>query len=394
MRPVRLSLLLLTAVLAGCSSVSVTPLRDARTLPVAAAQPMQRGDRARTDAFPPADSDGYRPPARLAVLLPMTGPLAPAGASVRDGFLTAYYAEKRARPVIRFYDTQGSAAGAQAAVGKAIADGAQMIVGPLARDEVNAVLAGGDLPVPVVTLNHGSRPPPPGTTSFALLPDDEGAAAAQRLVERGITSAVVISARSESAQRTVAAFRQALRSKGGNVVAELNAGDADEAARLAALPALANPPGAVFFATDAAQARAAVGLLKLSPLASLPRIASSQILSGAHADAELDGIQYPELPWLLGQRAGLPDATGIAKSIASARGPAQRLFAFGADAWSLVAYFERLYNDPSFAIEGATGGLRIDVGGPVHRNLSWAVLSGGRGRPDYSVPRPGQTPAH
>jgi hypothetical protein len=34
---------------------------------------------------------------------------------------------------------------------------------------------------------------------------------------------------------------------------------------------------------------------------------------------------------------------------AGARGGGQRLFAFGADAWRLVAYFERLYNDPAFA---------------------------------------------
>ena len=395
MRPARLSLLLLSALAAGCSSVSVTPEHDVRAPPATGTQPALRGDRARTDAFPPGDSDGYRPPARLAVLLPMTGALSPAGASVRDGLLTAYYAETRARPVIHFYDTQGSASGAQAAVGKAIADGVQMIVGPLTRDEVNAVLAGGNLPVPLLTLNHGVHPPP-GTAGFALLPDDEGAAAAQRLLDRGITSALVISNRTDSAQRTVAAFRAVLRSHGGDVVAELNAGEPDQAARLAVLPALPHPPGAVFLATDAAQARAAVGLLKVSPVGALPRIASSQILSGAsaRADNELDGVEYPELPWLLGQHAGLPDFASVTKSISSARGPAQRLFAFGADAWSLVAYFERLYNDPSFALPGATGRLHIDVDGSVAREMSWAVFSGGRGRPDTSPHRQVEAPAH
>ena len=45
--------------------------------------------------------------------------------------------------------------------------------------------------------------------------------------------------------------------------------------------------------------------LKTSALAGLPRVSTSQILSGAsaRADIELDGIEYPELPWLLHQIA-------------------------------------------------------------------------------------------
>ena len=61
------------------------------------------------DARPPADSDGYRPPVKLAVLLPLSGSLAPAAAPVRDGFLTGYYGESRRRPEVTFYDTAGSA---------------------------------------------------------------------------------------------------------------------------------------------------------------------------------------------------------------------------------------------------------------------------------------------
>jgi len=385
MRLRTLSLTLLPLLLIGCSTVRVVSERpgSSQSEPGLLAPPV-RGDHARTQDFPPADGDGYRPPARVAVLLPLSGSLAPAATGVRDGFLAAYYAEGRARPTVKFYDSLGTGIGAQSAYDKAIAEGAQMIVGPLARDEVNAISANADGRVPMITLNRGSRQPPPGTTSFALLPDDEGVAAANRLVDRGLTSVLVIANRSDSAQRAVASFRETLRKRGGDVVAEIpvSGETSDINSQLSALLTGPAPPKAVFFSLDAGQARTIAAALKVSPLAGLPRIATSQILSGGNArtDVELDGIEYPELPWLLNQVGNLPDPNSLAKSLPGARGPAQRLFAFGADAWKLTAFFERLYDDPGFSVRGATGELRIDISGPVHRTTSWAVFSGGRGR--------------
>src|SRR5690606_14255039 len=86
------------------------------------------------DARPPAAADGYRPPRRLAVLLPLSGPLATAAAPVRDGLLAGYYAESRQRPEVVFYDTAGSEAGALSAYARAVAEGSDFVVGPLGRD--------------------------------------------------------------------------------------------------------------------------------------------------------------------------------------------------------------------------------------------------------------------
>jgi outer membrane PBP1 activator LpoA protein len=383
MRLSRLSSCLLLLTLAACSSVRVSPTETSRE--VANVPPPAREDRAATAAFPPADSDGYRPPAALAVLLPMTGSLSAPAAAVRDGFLAAYYAETRRRPTIKFYDTQGTGGGAQAAASRAQAEGAQMIVGPLTRDEVNAVVGNADGSLPIIALNRGGKAPPLGTTSYALLPDEEGAAAASRLLGRGLKSVLVFGNGSDSAQRAIAAARDTLRAGGGDIVAEIPvAGETpDLTARLAALLAAPVPPQAVLLALDAGQARAIAAQLKLSALAGLPRVATSLIVTGANtkADIELEGIEYPELPWLLDQGGGLPDADALAQSLPSARGPSQRLFAFGADAWRLCAWFDRLYSDPGSSIRGATGTLRIDLGGPVRRTPAWAVFRGGRGRP-------------
>jgi outer membrane PBP1 activator LpoA protein len=318
----------------------------------------------------------------MAVLLPLTGSLGSAGASVRDGFLAAYYGESRRRPDVRFYDTRGTGGGAQDAATRAVADGAQMLVGPLGRDEVNAIAMPAGKHVPWIALNRGSRPPGAGNTSFALLPDEEGTAAAERLLERGLKRVIVFTGRSDNAVRGAAAFRAALAAGGGSVVADIAvAGETpDLDARLGALVVGPNAAQAVFLALEAAPARGVAAQLKSSAAAPLPRIATSLILSGAstRSDAELDGIEYPELPWLLGQGSGLPAPDAV--RLSSARGGGQRLFAFGADAWRLAAYFERLYNDPSASVRGATGLLRVDIAGPVRRVPAWAVFSGGRGR--------------
>src|SRR5690606_10995260 len=83
-----------------------------------------------------AERDGYRPPTRLAVLLPLTGAMAAASSPVRDGLLAGYYGEHRARPEIVFYDTAGTPAGAVAAYQRASGEGADYVLGPLGRDEV------------------------------------------------------------------------------------------------------------------------------------------------------------------------------------------------------------------------------------------------------------------
>jgi outer membrane PBP1 activator LpoA protein len=334
--------------------------------------------------FPPADADGYRPPARLAVLLPMSGPLAAAATGVRDGLLAGYYGDARQRTTLRFYDSGGTGNGARAAMKKALADGAQMVVGPLGRDEVSAIFSDGDPDVPVVALNRPQDTPPSGSLSFALLPDDEGLSLADRLAARGLQDVLVFVQSDDNAQRALNALREGLRLRGGSIVAEIKVGDAanELGGRIAdALAKAEHPPTAIVLLLKSTQAPLVLAQIRASPLSGLPRLATSSIVGGSKSANELDGIEFPELPWLLDQSDALPDATALAHSLPSARGASQRLFAFGRDAWSLVGYYERLQSDPAFVINGATGRLRIDSIGALQREPTWAELSGGHPRP-------------
>jgi uncharacterized protein len=346
------------------------------------------GSAARTDAFPPADSDGYRPPAQIALLLPLSGSTAGAGFAVRDGFMSKYYSDDRRRPRVTFYDTAGNADGARKAAQRALNDGAQMLVGPLTREEVNAIAAMTEINVPVLLLNRSTNAVGNGNISFALSPDEEGWITADRLANRKLMNILVFTQRDETAQRTLSAFKDQFRTRGGKIISEtyIEGDDAAVTAKVAALlaaPADAGgtPADAMYFTLKAPQARQLMKAMNGNPMMPKVVLSSSFVLNGANAsqDVVLNGVQMPELPWLLNQTYGLPSSEAIAKN-PNLRGPAQRLYAFGADAWQLSAYFERLQNDAGFSIKGATGNLRIDSLGNVQRDPAWAIFSNGRPR--------------
>jgi outer membrane PBP1 activator LpoA protein len=336
---------------------------------------------------PPADEDGYRPPLKLALLLPTSGPVAIAGSAVRDGFMTAYYAESRRRPEIHVYDSSDSAGGAIAAYKKAVADGNDIVVGPLGREQVSALFAQSDVSVPILALNRSATPAPPGSVSFSLAPEDEGVAAADRLVSKKLFHAIAFTARDDNAVRALAAFRTAYTQRGGSLVAEAVIADAGPNYGPILHDTLAKAGDqydAIFLALKAPAARLLATQLPTNGYREVPRESTSLILSGggnARLDQELDGIEYPELAWLLHSINGLPDEASLGSHLGSARGGGARLFAFGADAFRLSAYLDSLAASTEASVNGATGELHLDGLGNVVRSSEWAVFSGGRGRP-------------
>lgn len=326
---------------------------------------------------PPAASDGYRPPLRLAVLLPLSGEMSKVAAPVRDGFLAGYYGEDRRRPEVQFYDTHGTTGGTLAAYDRATTAGSDFVVGPLGRDEVSALFGKAALPVPVLALNRGTVNPPAGNASFSLSPEDEGIAAAELLIARGARRVLVVAGNESSQRRSVDALRDRLGERGATVTDVVNPGIVD-------LAPLAQEEGgidAVFLAIRGDAARDLMAKLALAGLAGKPRVATSQLLSGTgkpEDDRVLDGIAFPTETWTSGGHvAGLAPEATVAGSLPTARGAGARLFAFGHDAWLLTAYLENLALSADGHVEGATGILRIDGFGNIQRTPAWSTFSGG-----------------
>jgi outer membrane PBP1 activator LpoA protein len=299
---------------------------------------------------------------------------------VRDGLLAGYYGEHRSRPEIRFYDTANSSGGAVAAYNRAVADGADQVLGPLARDSVDAVFRGVQPGVPVLALNHGVVAPPVNSASFSLAPEDEGSSAADYVASLGAKRVLVLSAGDDHARRSTEAFGRQLATQGGTTQVMAVTGEKPDLLPLLQSMATGAGVDAIFIALRGNQARAIAPQLAAAGLSGKPRVATSQLLSGTGNAAEdriLDGIKFPTERWGLVQVNGLPNAAETQKSLPTARGPAAKLFAFGFDAWLLTAYLEHLALTADGSVQGATGVLRIDPEGNVLRTPLWSTFSNG-----------------
>lgn len=355
--------------------------------------------------------EGYRPAHRIALLLPSGGALRAVAHAVRDGFLAAYFNDQDPqRAEVRSYDSGDTPQQAVEAYRQAVGDGAERIVGPLRRDAVSAVFAQGGLPVPVLALNqpeHGEVPPP-GSAAFGLTPDTEAAQAAEHMIERGIKSAVIITATDDWAERSALAFRAQLENHNGVVLgdARLKDGEINYAAAIrqvmnavpttgqapqlpgaAASPdadAPAAPTVAVFISMRPQQARLLLPQLRLAGYTGVPVFATSHIYAGnpdPGQDRDLDGVEFCDAPWLFDIVPGLPHYSDISRVLESARGAAARLFAFGLDAYSLLPYLEWLSQHHDAYLPGATGQLSEDELDRIQRLLVWARFDGGIARP-------------
>lgn len=367
MRPVTLKLsavIAATVFLAACAST-----RTVNTGPERIEQVVQNTIRYDMSKRRAADADGYQPPNKLAVLLPMSGAAATAAKPVRDGFLGAYFNEKRGRPPVKFYDT---AQGVSAAYAKAVADGSDYVVGPLLRDEVSTLFAKPDaeLGVPVLALNRAQAATPAGSVSFALTPEDEAMAIANAMRKSNLKHVLVVTTADTTQRRAAGAF--AAQYKLQNAVAgtpvvvnpKSETLSADIAAAIAAETRANGPIDGVFFSARGDVVRAVVPLFANTALAGVPRMATSQIQlgnSGAGNMQVLDGIQFPLEYDVESQGAGKA---------------ASRLRDFGSDAWLITAYLGRIASG-EHRLNGATGKLGLNNAGLIVRDPEWSVYRNG-----------------
>jgi uncharacterized protein len=351
---------------------------------------------------PAADDRGFRPlirgPQTVALLLPQGGPIRLASASVRDGFMAAHFAQPAPRPQVRIYDSGEQPEQAIDAYRQAVAEGAEVVVGPLSRDAVNTLFSQPQLPVPVVGLNRSSVPVPPGSLSFALAPDEEGAAVASLLQQRGLRRVVAVVGSDDTAQRALAGFTARHLQGGGELLGTVLIPDSGvdyqptirSMLQRAGLPTVAPKDlsvefhsgfDAVFLALRPTQARLAVPQLRIFGIINVPTFATSSINAvddDERLDRDLNGIEFAEVPWVVADLPGLPNRSELAQQLDSARGPAARLFAFGLDAYRLLV-------DPSLQqggmhLDGATGRIEVDQFGEARRVPGFATFRNQRAR--------------
>ena len=384
--------------------------KSGQALPLVVLRPNQPVGTLMPDQNNGMQREGYRATRRIGLLLPDVGRLRAVAQPVRDGFFAAHFADNNEqRADITIYDTGSTPQDAVTAYQKAVADGADRIVGPLSRDAVSAVFSQGNLSVPLLALNqpeHGETPPP-GSAAFGLTPDPEAAQAAEHMIQHGITRAVVITATEDWAERAALAFRAQFESRNGQVLneARLQNGEVNFSTMiqqtLAGVTASKSAPGlpgatvqpdaaggegdtGIFISMRPQQARLLLPQLKLAGYTGVPVFATSHIYAGDYnpgLDRDLDGVQFCDAPWLFDAAAGLPKHSVIAKSLDTARGAGGRLFALGLDAYALLPYLDWLSQHHDSYLPGATGQLAEDNLGRIQRLLVWAQFDNGVAHP-------------
>ena len=329
---------------------------------------------------PPTDADGRALYGKVVVMLPLSGALGAAGQAVRDGFFAAYFSAPEPRPQIELLDTGSTVQDIGATYLRALEMDAELVVGPLGRDAVTTLFREPLLPVPVLALNHADGvAPPPGSAQFGLLPDEEAVAAAERLIQRGVLRAGVVSLPDDWSRRAALAFRMHFESLGGEVVRDLRlaVNDYDFSQRAERLRE--DDLGGLFLALHGQSARLLVPQLKSAGVGGT-WLAMARVYGGAPVaamDRDLDGLEFSDAPWVIGQVSGLPSREELAASLRGVQGQALRLFAFGIDAYRLLGYIDWLNRHPYSFINGATGERSIDASRQVRRKLAWARFQDG-----------------
>ncbi len=204
-------------------------------------------------------------PGHIALILPLSGKLSPVGNAIRDGFMSALLETRRifgTQITLDVYDSRGDAEAARMAVQNANDRGAEIIIGPLAKEAVGAAIdanqyhfmpaqdASANVSQPVtpqpalepikpaadmLTLNRmdesiiGTGEEPITNESsdhraariyqFDLSPETEALQAAERASKEGLTRAMVMVPENVWGNRIYEAFTQRYQELGGSVVA-------------------------------------------------------------------------------------------------------------------------------------------------------------------------------
>jgi outer membrane PBP1 activator LpoA protein len=355
------------------------------------------------EAPPPPLTAGAAP--HIALLLPISGRAAGPALSVRDGFMTAYFqAPPAERPRVRVYDT-GSESVADAMT-QAMQQGADFIVGPLTREEVVAAAQFPGAHAPVLALNFlpAEQPPPAHFYQYALSPEDEARLAARRVLEDHHRRGVALVPAGEWGTRVLAAFRQELQSGGGELLAvgTIDSGRTDYSASITEVLRISDSNarwhrlesilgtklqfdprrrGDIEFIFAPAQAnieRLLRPQLRFHYAGDIATYATSDAFEpDVRANEDLDGLIFPDMPWMLG--GDLADAVHAAAHDAwPSGGPYRgRLFAFGFDAFRLALALRHAPVTGEISVEGLTGRLSLDAQRHVRRELGWAQLHDG-----------------
>ena len=337
-------------------------------------------------------------PRKVSLLLPLTGRYGRHGKAIRAGFLRARGAAF-SDVETRFYNTDQDKSVTEL-YRQALAQGAEAVVGPLLKREVEELLGAYAGEAPTITLNYHSDD---GLRTrgelfqFGLLPEDEAIQVAEKLYARGLHHAIALAPDDAWGRRLYRRFEERYAELGGQVreIRHYDVHFEDYAAIVQSLlrlddskrrhrgleriiggkvrftPRIRGDVNAAVLFAPAEKAALIYPLLKYYYAEELPVYATSHVYQPQREKIarELDGLIYCDVPLMLddGPENARPDEY-------------PRLFALGIDAYALVGAIRRMAVS-DVRMPGATGVVSVGANRRLFRQLSWAKFSRGKPAP-------------
>jgi outer membrane PBP1 activator LpoA protein len=341
----------------------------------------------------------------IAVFLPESGSYSRYAAAVKAGFMAAYYHyEKNAlRPNIRFYDTSQSI-GIVALYHQAIAEGAQLVIGPLQKSLINELAVVDNLTVPILALNYVDNLAKKNLYQFALSPIDEVQQVVNQAWFAGYKNALILRPDTENGERLEKYFYNAWTALDGNILAVEKfvprSKDFSEPVRHMLnvnesqyrLKALTNVVGGVennprrrqdidviFMVANRQEARLINPQFYHNRAARISIYSLSRIYSGKMdiiKNVDLEGVSFCGIPWLLeGAYQGELNLAALQNTWEQFPESFLSLIAFGIDAFTIVPHLDKLQ---AVQFHGATGNLLLNGSNRIERQLVCAQFNQGK----------------
>jgi uncharacterized protein len=344
-------------------------------------------------------------PAQIALLLPSSSPQRNFALAIRDGFMAAYLGSANtASTQVRVYDT--AALGVKEAYLRAQLEGADFIVGPLLRQEVDDVSAEAGF-VPTLALNFTQNDTVflRSFYQFALWPEDEASIAADSAVAAGATTAIALVPSTERGYRLLNSFRSEFEARGGQlldfrgydpslkdfsqpIMGLLNITRSNQRERRLQAnlgtqvefePRRRRDVDAIFIGADDQAGRLLAPQLKFNFAGDIPTYATSDIFTPGNSarDNDLNGVIFTDAPIVLAPSDGGAVLKRQLEDYWPQRTSLVRFYAMGYDAYDLIG---SLYNGDAsiWPVAGMSGSLSLDAQGRIHRQLSLGQFRDGR----------------
>ena len=362
--PVFLTFFAALIVLSGCTGTGNKPVWDSSRVQVSAAQPAVPSSPYMPEAVPPSVQTSVK----VAILLPLTGDKSAIGQSMLQAAQLAVFDSGYDNFELIPFDTQGNAQGAGTAASAAVAQGAQIILGPLLAEEVRAakpVTAARSIPMLAFstdwTLAGGN------TFIMGFLPFGQVERVAAYAASRGLRRTAIIATQDTYGRAAASSFEQSAQRHGITTMQTKSAATGFDSLFIPATGADLN---------QALSVMPQAGLRKLGTgLWDEPRLAANPAMEGAWVAAPSPAARagfeqryratYNASPIRIATLAY--DATALCTALAK----------HGAARGTGPAFdMQSLTNQAGFA--GIDGIVRLNSNGLAERGLAVLEMRGGR----------------